>query len=175
MEQQTKMSDAALKRAENKHAVLNVLSSEQRDQLSAIMEQRSAKVDGKGKRKGKRKGEGKHKGERGLKRALSTEQTAAIESIKSQAKEAASSYREKMKSFKQAERELIASGEFSADAWLSLSAEYKDDFYEMSMLRAKSKHDIWNILTPEQQSKMQRMMKRKHKGERKGKRQPIEA
>ncbi|WP_158966817.1 Spy/CpxP family protein refolding chaperone [Paraglaciecola sp. L3A3] len=172
-QQQNEMLEAGLKRAENRHAVLSILTDEQKAQLTAMKEAHKDKGEHKGKRapKGKNKG----KSEKRFKRGLSAEQTAAIESIKSQSKESAEVLKEKLKAFKQAERSLITSAEFDAESWTSLRQEYQHDFLAMSVLQAKTKHDMWNVLTPEQQSKMQRMMKRKHKGERKGKRQQKEA
>ncbi|MCF2949326.1 Spy/CpxP family protein refolding chaperone [Paraglaciecola aquimarina] len=164
---QEQMAQASLKRAENKHAVLNLLTEEQKDKLATIankMKDRAAEGDRKGKRKGKAKG--KQRGERGNILAFTDEQKAELKSIRTESKASAAELHEKLKAFKQAERELVKSAEFNAEAWLALSNEYKGDFLAMAVLKAKSKHDMWNVMTPEQQAQML-AAKENHKGGKK--------
>lgn len=163
---QDQMVQAGLKRAENKHAVLNLLTDEQKDKLSTITskkQQRAAEGD----RKGKNKGKGKHKGDRSHKLAFTDEQKAAFEEIKTQNKAIAAELHEKLKAYKQAERELVKSTEFNAESWLALNSEYKNDFLAMAVLKAKSKHEKWNVMTPEQQAQML-VAKENRKGGKKG-------
>lgn len=47
----------------------------------------------------------------------------------------------------------MQSVDFNADTWQTLNNEYQADFLTIAILKAKTQHDIWNQLTPEQQAK----------------------
>ena len=63
---------------------------------------------------------------------------------------------------------LIQSTDFAPEAWQSLSNQYQVDFLTMVVLKAKTKHDMWNLLTPEQQAdaKENRGCKNKKQGKK---------
>ena len=50
-----------------------------------------------------------------------------------------------------------------------MNTEYQADFMAMAIVKAKSKHEIWNLMTPEQQAKATEKTE-KHKRGKKGKR-----
>jgi len=60
--------------------------------------------------------------------------------------------------------------DFNADVWLSLNNKFQADFLAMAVLKAKTKHDIWDQLTPDQQLKVEEKIKcKKGKHGKKGK------
>ena len=66
-----------------------------------------------------------------------------------------------IQAFKQAEHQLIQSPDFSAQAWQNLWRQYKGDFATAKVVKSKVQHDLWNVLTPEQQTKAQTRGKKK--------------
>ncbi|WP_339725952.1 Spy/CpxP family protein refolding chaperone [uncultured Paraglaciecola sp.] len=152
-QRQVLMQQKALQRATNKNQVWNLLTATQQAEFVTQLETRKAKHEEKSsERKEKRKGKGKHKGNMLKRLDLTEEQLAAVKTIKTAEKESAETIRAKLKNFKQAEQSLIQSTEFKAETWEALNSEYQSDFVAMALLKTKSKHDIWNTLTPEQQA-----------------------
>lgn len=169
MQRQTLHQEKALQRATNKNLVWNLLTESQQTEFAAQLETRKAKRDerhkeGKGKRKGKRDG---YK----LKRLdLTEEQLTAVEAIKTAAKTSSEEVKAKLKTFKQAEQALIQSTDFAPEAWQALSLQHQVDFLEMAVIKSKTQHDIWNLLTPEQQADaVKKMSSKKRKHEKKSK------
>jgi Spy/CpxP family protein refolding chaperone len=165
-QRQTLIQEKVLQRANNKNQVWNLLTSAQQVEFVAHFNglkagQKIRKVE-----REEMKAEGKRKGRpRGQKIEhldLTEEQLAAVKVIKTVAESSAEETKDKLKSFKRAERLLVQSTNFNVEAWQTLSNEYKADFLAIAVLRAKTKHDIWNLLTPEQQLKAQKQ--NKHKG-----------
>jgi protein CpxP len=155
-QRQPLIQEKALQRATNKNQVWNLLTSAQQVEFVAHFnklkaEQKIRKVERQEmKAEGKRKG--KHRGQKLERLDLTEEQLAAVKVIKAEAKSSGEETKAKLNSFKQAERSLVQSTDFNAEAWQTLSNVYKADFLAMAVLRAKTKHDIWNQLTPEQQT-----------------------
>jgi Spy/CpxP family protein refolding chaperone len=170
---QTLIIEKALQRASNKNKVWNLLTETQQAEfvvLKADLETRKAerKEKSKGKRKAKR-------GHNRLKRLdLTEEQLTAVDGIKTVAKTNGEATKVKLKTFRQAERFLIQSTDFSAEAWQTLSSEYQTDFLAIAVLKAKVRHDIWNLLTPEQQAAAEEEGRGK-KGKKNKKRQQLES
>ncbi|PKG98660.1 Spy/CpxP family protein refolding chaperone [Paraglaciecola sp. MB-3u-78] len=159
--------EKALQRATNKNLVWNMLTETQQTEFAGQLETRKAERDEKRK-------EGKRKGKRNdykLKRLDLTEaQLTAIEVIKDVSKASAKEIEIKLKTYKQAERLLIHRTDFKSDVWQALSNEYQTNFLAMAVLKAKTKHDIWNQLTPEQQADAgEEMCSKKRKHRKKGK------
>lgn len=152
--------EKALQRAANKNQVWNLLTESQQVEFVAQVKARIAKhnaTSSEGKRKGKRKGNML----KGL--DFTEEQLAAVKAIKTAEKESGEAIRAKLKTFKQAEQALVQSTDFNLEAWQALNSEYQADFVTMGLLRSKSKHDIWTIMTPEQQAKaLEKSGKGKH-------------
>ena len=153
------LAKKALQRATNKHQIWSLLTNEQQTELAEIITEKKAHK--KGKKANNRKGD------RRLKRLdLSEEQLLAITSIKEAAKAEIQLTKANIKTFKQAERQLIQSANFSAAAWQSLWDEYQGDFAKAKVLKTKVQHDTWNVLTPDQQLKSIAKGKGKGKGKK---------
>ena len=87
---------------------------------------------------------------------LSEDQRAAIKSIRQQTPGLES--KQALVNFRKAERALIASDDFNEDSYQALQAEYQDAQLQHALMMAKTRHDIWNVLTPEQQAKALKKM-----------------
>ena len=160
---QAVMQDKALQRATNKNQIWNLLTETQQAEFVALLDTRKAERE-------EKKGKGKRK-DKMLKRLdLTEEQLTAVEVIKTAAKASAEETKAKLKTFRQAEQALIQSSHFNAEAWQSLSNEHQADFLAMAVLKAQTKHDIWSLLTTEQQAKAgEKMQGKKNKHGKKGK------
>ncbi|MEP0357728.1 Spy/CpxP family protein refolding chaperone [Paraglaciecola sp.] len=148
---QSVQTDKMLQRATQKNLVWNALTTEQKTMFSSLVAEKKAEIKSKESNK-----KGKHKREGGMfkKLALTDEQKTAVKSIREQARATDKDLRAKLKEFKEAERALITSGDFSSENWLTLSVEYQSDFVAMSVSKANVRHNVWNILTSEQQQKI---------------------
>jgi Spy/CpxP family protein refolding chaperone len=153
----------ALQRASNKNQVWNLLTDAQQAEFVTQLETRKAKRE-----KMNAKDERKNKKQNRL--GFTEEQLAAIQVIKEAAKESRQEIKTQLKSYKQAEQSLIQSVNFDSEAWQTLSSEYQANFLAMVLLKAKTKHDIWNLMTTEQQA-MALEMPKKSKGGKKGNKQ----
>ncbi len=85
--------------------------------------------------------------------ALTDQQKTAVRSIRKRAHTTADKTKSNLQIYKKTERELIQNSQFTADTWQSLNAQYQNDFLAMAVIRVKTKHDIWLLLTPEQRAK----------------------
>lgn len=154
--QQPFLANQALQKASHKHHVWSLLTDVQQAEFAQkITERKTHRTDSKfdGNRPDKRF---KHLN-------LSAEQYADIATIKATAKPDIQENKAKIKAFKQAERQLIQSTNFSAEAWQALWEQYQDDFAKRMLLKTKEQHDVWNVLTPEQQTKAKgKRNKKKH-------------
>jgi periplasmic protein CpxP/Spy len=169
-ENQQNMAELGLKKATAMHQIWLVLSPEQQAKFTELAD---ARPGPKGKHKDdKKQGERArgfdHKPADGLifkGLDLTDEQQAKVKSILSETKTDAKATRGEDESFRQAERKLIASHDFSANAYQALQARYQAQRLQQGVLMAKSRHDIWNTLTPEQQTKAMAKMTemREHK------------
>jgi protein CpxP len=155
-QQQTIIHTKALQRATNKNQVWNLLTETQQGELVTQFEARKAE-------RTEKKSTGKKKGNKQKHLKLTEEQIVAVRAIKNTTKESGKEIKVKLKSYKQAERSLVQSKDFNAEAWQALNTDYQADFATMAMLKAKSKHDMWNLMTPEQQAKV---LERSEKGKR---------
>jgi protein CpxP len=159
-QRQTLFQEKALQRANNKNQVWNLLTDTQQAEFFVLSnrlkdERKELFDDGKGKWK-----------ENKIKRLnLNETQLADVQSIKTKVKASGKEMKVKLKTYKQAERILVHSSHFNAEAWRILNNEYQADFLAMAVLKAKIKYDIWNLLTPEQQTQAgerNKGKKRKH-------------
>lgn len=146
---QTQLQDKALQRATSKNQVWKLLTEAQQAKFVAQLETRQAKQAQKH-AKGQSTDKSKVRQLRGL--DFTDEQRAAVESIQREAKESGETIKTRLENYKKAERSLIHSPDFNSEAWQELSSKYQADFMAMAILRTKSKHDIWNLMTPEQQA-----------------------
>ena len=144
-QRQALTQEKTLQRANNKNQVWNLLTETQQVEFIAQLETRKAKREEMGPRDKR-----KDKGNRLERLGLSTEQLAAVETIKSEAKASRAAIKTSIKVYKEAEQALIHSSGFNPQTWQTLNAQYQADFLSMGVLEAKTKYDIWNLLTPEQ-------------------------
>jgi Spy/CpxP family protein refolding chaperone len=149
-QRQELLGNLALQKAISKQQVWQLLSTEQQAEFLQLVEQREAKERGTQAATGMLKG-----------LSLSEEQSAAIDLLKIDLQLSRDGFQERRQAFKQAERALIQSEGFSQSDWQVLRLEYQDDFLSMALTKAKYKHDIWQVLTAEQQTQLKEK-KRKH-------------
>ena len=161
---QSLLDKLALQKASSKHQVWQLLSAQQQGGfLQAVEDREPRKRDG-------------HGATRLLKEiALSDEQSAAILQLKTDLQASRDAYKIKRQAFKQAERALIQSEAFSQSAWQAIRVEYQQDLLAMALLKAKSRHDSWQILTTAQQAQLKEQMAKhgaeKRHGKKHGERQ----
>jgi Spy/CpxP family protein refolding chaperone len=148
--------EKALQRATNKNQVWNLLTETQQAEFVALLDTHKAERE---ENRSKDKSKGKRNGKMLKRLDLTEEQLTAVKAIKTAAKANREETQAKLKTFRQAERALIQSSNFNAEAWQALSNEYQADFLAMAELNAQSEHDIWNLLTPEQQAKAEKKAK----------------
>lgn len=153
LEGQALKQQKALQRAIKKNQIWNLLTETQQAEFVALLEQKKAEHE--------QRTDATKKNKRFKRLDLTEEQLTAIEAIKDTAKESALATKTKLATYKTAERQLMQKAEFDSEAWLSLNSEYQADFLAMGLLKAKTKHDIWNTFTAEQQIKAQKKRKGK--------------
>lgn len=96
--------------------------------------------------------------------SLTDAQQSQIKSIIEQQKSALAQYKVAGKETRQQHKALIQSETFDEQAFRDLLVSNQDRKIEISVIKARSKNQIWNVLDEEQQEKMQKMMKhRKNK------------
>ena len=96
--------------------------------------------------------------------SLTDAQQSQIKSIIEQQKSALEQYKEAGKETRQQTKALIHSETFDEQAFRDFFLSNQDSKLEISVIKARGKHQIWNILDEEQQEKLQKMMKhRKNK------------
>lgn len=84
---------------------------------------------------------------------LTEEQKIAIKDIRELAKSERAVLTEQLASFKTAAKGLMSNEEFDESAFLNLKNEHQDTFTQLALLKAKTRHAIRQVLTPEQQEK----------------------
>ena len=160
-----KQSSKQLEFATLRHDVFAVLTTEQQAEL----EERHSKFEEKRERKHERReqamqshkdsrGDKQQRGQREMKQftglSLSDEQKAEIAQLIDSQKESAESHRETVKTFKQAQRDLVRSDPFSEDAFIALSAKYEDDLIAAGVEKVKFRSTLMAVLTDEQQEEL---------------------
>jgi len=160
-----KQSSKQLEFATLRHDVFAVLTTEQQAEL----EERHSKFEEKRERKHERReqamqshkdsrGDKQQRGQREMKQftglSLSDEQKAEIAQLIDSQKESAESHRETVKTFKQAQRDLVRSDAFSEDAFIALSAKYEDDLIAAGVEKVKFRSTLMAVLTDEQQEEL---------------------
>lgn len=159
----TLKQEIALQRALNKNQIWNTLTDTQQAELVVLLDTR--KADSKD---NSSKGKRRKKGKMFKSLNLNEEQLTAIKAIKAKSKRSHEAVKPNIIMYKQASQALIQSTTFDTDAWQALGAQYQADFLTLADLQAKTKHEIWNLLTSEQQSKlMAKMTKKSHRKNKK--------
>lgn len=156
-----KQSSKQLEFATLRHDVFAVLTTEQQAEL----DERHSKFEEK--RERREQAMQSHKDSRGDKQqrekremkqfaglSLSDEQKAEIAQLIDSQKERAESHRETVKTFKQAQRDLVRSDAFSEDAFIALSTKYEDDLIAAGVEKVKFRSTLMAVLTDEQQEEL---------------------
>lgn len=93
--------------------------------------------------------------------ALSAQQITDVQAIYAGVQKDNAPLRSELRAFKQAERALIQSDEFSQEAWESLYLDAKPSMVSMRVNQLNARYNMKNVLTAEQVTKLQSMPKRK--------------
>lgn len=148
-------------RALTQHNVWLLLTDSQQQELNTISAERENAKEARNGRKLDRKDKWS-KIEKRL--ALSDEQSAAIEDIRTEFEQQQATFKQVRKSHKAIEKTIIRSESFDQQAWESLYAEHEQSMLEHAVARAYMQHQVLQVLTDEQQTKLhklQRKMKNK--------------
>ncbi|WP_334031379.1 Spy/CpxP family protein refolding chaperone [Alteromonas sp. P256] len=156
-----KQSSKQLEFATLRHDVFAVLTTEQQAEL----DERHSKFEEKRERREQTmqshkdsRGDKQQRGQREMKQfaglSLSEEQKAEIAQLIDLRKESAEFHRETLKTFKQAQRDLVRSDAFSEDAFIALSAKYEDDLIAAGVEKVKFRSTLMAVLTDEQQEEL---------------------
>lgn len=144
-------AELALDKATRRHQVWNLLNEEQQtefEQLTMAREHRNNQ---------------EHALKRLEKLNLSDEQSAQIAQIRNEHAQYKEQAHTQINAFKAAQAELVKAREFDQNAWKSLFDSQVDKRIEFGVTRAKVRHQVWNILTEEQQQQAQSMMRKEWK------------
>lgn len=90
--------------------------------------------------------------------SLSEQQQVQITAVKHQARQQHEMLRDSMKKFKAEEKALLQAQVFDKQAYSVLHAAYQPIFMELALIRAKTKHTVFNVLTTAQQGKWLKVM-----------------
>ena len=160
-----KQSSKQLELATLRHEIFAVLTPQQQAEL----DERQAKFEEKRDRKHERREQAmqSHKDGRGDKQlrgnremrqfaglSLSDEQKAQIAQLIDSRKESGESYRETVKTFKQAQLDLVRSDAFSEDAFIALGKKYEDDLIAAGVAKVKFRSSLMAVLTDEQKAEL---------------------
>ncbi|PCI58705.1 MAG: hypothetical protein COB35_13150 [Gammaproteobacteria bacterium] len=88
---------------------------------------------------------------------LSKEQRSQVKDIFKNAREQKVAFKPTMAAFHQAMKELLTASSFDEQAILTLKTSYKPTFDQLAMIKAKSRYDMYALLTQEQKDKWNTM------------------
>ena len=94
---------------------------------------------------------------------LTDEQVASLTELRKSFKDASKANREKLRNFKDAQRDLVRSQSFSQDAWDALFAQYKDDLVNAKVEEAQQHQAMVQVLSSEQQAKLEALREEERK------------
>lgn len=153
--------------AQLRYDIYNVLNEEQQSEILAREAKRELYVQkhrGSFVKQGERFAKGMGPEDKGPKRKprdfmfegikLSDEQIASLAELRESFKDTSKTNRETLRSFKDAQRDLIRSQSFSQDTWDALIAQYKDDIVSAGVEKAKQRQAMFQVLTAEQQAEL---------------------
>lgn len=96
---------------------------------------------------------------------LTKTQKTALREIFVKEKSTRKAQRERMASFRGELRKLSVSSDFDETQFDLIYEEYQNDFKVAALEKAKIRHAMMQVLTPEQQNKMQKLAKKKRRPE----------
>lgn len=151
--------EMALNSAQSKNQIWNVFTDDQQATLLEAAADREPRARGEFKRRGMRR------------LGLSDEQKQKMQEIHSADAEKRDQHKALMKQKRSQMLAIIQAENFDESAWRIAYAKYQSASNEMALVRAENRHQVWNLLTPEQQKKMERLAKKREgKRGKKGKR-----
>jgi protein CpxP len=92
---------------------------------------------------------------------LTTEQRQRAQQIFKNAKAEREKYQPMMQAFHQAMQSLLTASSFDEQAILALKENYKATFDQLALIKARSRFDLFAMLTPEQKDKWLAMQQRR--------------
>lgn len=95
--------------------------------------------------------------------ALTPNQQAQIAAIATLSNADLSPFKEALKSKKGELKAIVHAAQFDEAAFRSLMQGNQTEMLEMAVIRARYTNQVWSVLTPEQQEKLDKMRKHKHK------------
>jgi protein CpxP len=97
---------------------------------------------------------------------LTDEQKQQIKSIMQQEKVSMDANKSSITSFKEQMKVIIQAEVFDESAFINLQQGYQQEFTNIALIKAKSKHSIFQILTDEQRDKMKQFKGRSDDSQR---------
>jgi len=94
--------------------------------------------------------------------ALTSEQRQQMKDILKNAKADREKYQPMMQAFHQAMQTLLTADTFDEQAILALKDNYKSTFEQLALIKAKSRFDMFAMLTDEQKDKWLAMQQKRH-------------
>ena len=94
---------------------------------------------------------------------LTDEQIASLAELRETFKDTSKTNGELLRNFKDAQRDLVRSQSFSQDAWDALIAQYKGDLVSAGVEKAKQRQAMFQVLSSEQQAKLEALREEEHK------------
>jgi len=92
---------------------------------------------------------------------LTKEQRQQVKEIFNNAKEQRATHQPMMKVFHQSMETLLTASTFDEQAILALKANYKPTFDQLALIKAKSRYDMFALLTEEQKDKWRLMQEKR--------------
>lgn len=157
LEKQTIRSQSALTRVTNRHYLWHNLSEAQQQKFTELMSRKRS--DNKHADRKSRSPMAKFS-----KLNLTDEQQNQIESVLVEQKSQLKQWREARKTVKQQEAMLIKADEFDHTGWQKVHQQQQKINLQLAKSHAYTRHQIWQLLDQQQQTKMQELSgKRRHK------------
>ena len=157
-----------LNRAEAKHAIYQVLTDDQKEQLAEKMEKRQNKRELKAENNGERNGDkrkAKMQARIFKKLALSVEQQTQWQAIREQSKAERTDFAPFMQAHREQIKAILYADTFDTNAWQAAHDNFADEFLAHRVQMAEAKYNTMAMLSDEQKAKFKKMTnKMKEKG-----------
>ncbi len=149
LQKQTAKEKLALTRAVSQNTLWNQLDDQQQEKFESLVDKRQKR----------------DRNRAPLRRFeplnLSQEQYSEIEALINRQKEQITEQQKVSKPFRKQQVELIQADDFNQQAWLASHQTMQSMQLELAVNVAHTRHKIWNILTPDQQLKMQEVAQKR--------------
>ena len=149
-------SQIGWQKASKKNQVWQLLTSQQQTEFAQLTSQAKGKM---------KEGKGRKSSKFFNRLDLSDEQAAKIDIIKTDFNAQSSNFKAQHQAFRQAQQSLIQSANLNKSDWQALAVKYQDDKLAMALAKAQNRHNIWNVLNAEQQTRL--VEKAQHRSDKK--------